>query len=202
MTPAVTIPRLQTFLGLVQRCFPHAEAIIAGGAVRDTLNGRPVKDIDVFLCEEGDYQPGIEALGEALYCQGEGVGLDDLPGYISAMGYGGPRKGGAIDGAFFVYNFENGIGLDHPAQLIFLSCSPVLNLHETFDFDISQAWVTRHRVWTTSACREAMLNRRIRYCPKRTPNAQQRQSSRERLERLKVKYAGWHFDCPIPKELA
>lgn len=198
MTPAVTIPQLQKHLTLVQECFKWSNCIIAGGAVRDVLNGKPVKDIDVFidLCE--DPTAAALLLAERLYCTPKDFIWDNATGY-GTMHSGYKSTPGTGKGAFLVCDLPKGIG-SCPTQLIFLADDPVKNIHDTFDFDISQAWVTRYKVWTTPACRAAMVNKRITYCPREKPNAQQRASSRDRLERLKVKYAGWAFSGIITRD--
>lgn len=188
MTPAVTIPQLQQFLALVQRCFPDTPSIIAGGAVRDTLNGRPVKDIDVFLHSSPDDLTGCQKLADALYDR-------DFAGWGENAAADYPEN----DNTFSVVTLTKGIG-SSPCQLIFLNRDPVENVKQHFDFDISKCWVTRYKVWATPDCRAAMVNKRVSYCPGLKANKEQRGSSRERLARLKLKYPSWYFNCIIPKD--
>lgn len=195
MTPAVTIPQLQKHLTLVQECFKWSTCIIAGGAVRDVLNGKPVKDIDVFIELGEDPTAAVKELSERLYCPFTEADWHAEPGYLPDK----YTKGSDGKGAFLVCDLPKGVG-SCPTQLIFIATDPVQNLRDNFDFDLSQAWVTRYKVWATPACRAAMVNKRITYCPATKPNAQQRASSRDRLERLKVKYAGWAFSGIITRD--
>lgn len=194
----ITILQLQSHLALIQECFKWSSCIIAGGAVRDTLNGKAVKDIDVFidLCE--DPGPAVDDLCARLYIDPRrGAKWAGQHEYADVKGYGGVVKGDKT-GAFLVCDLLNGIE-DSPTQLIFLAGDPVENVKLTFDFDLSQAWVTRHRCWTSPLYKRAVANKQITYCPGHTPNEQQKASSRERLERLKVKYQGWRFQGVIPR---
>jgi tRNA nucleotidyltransferase/poly(A) polymerase len=47
----LSIERLQNLMGTVKKAFPQSQALCAGGAPRDLLNNRPVKDIDIFIHE-------------------------------------------------------------------------------------------------------------------------------------------------------
>lgn len=181
----ITILRLQEFLGLVQGCFPNTSCIIAGGAVRDTLNGRPVKDIDVFL-ESGPADiPGCQKLADKLYDS-------DFEGFGQHKDEDYPEN----DNTFSVVNLNKGIG-STPCQLIFLNRDPVENVKQHFDFDISKCWVTRYKTWGAPDFQRAMVAKRITYCPGTKANAEQKASSRERLLRLKDKYPEWHFNAII-----
>lgn len=114
----ITIKRVASTMMNVGDC------IIAGGAIRDTLNNRPVKDIDVFIdarykhawnqwCNHGrrlgkNDQYAVSAMVDDVY---------ELPAGLSALGYD-----------------------SLPIQLIFLRCAPTEYVSDYFDFGICKTW--------------------------------------------------------------
>lgn len=207
MIQTISIPKLQEFCGVLARCFPKAEIAIAGGAVRDLLHNKPVKDIDCFIYldpvkaqsrpldelittwhdDEDLYAmwfDGCEALGTHLYCSyemdGDPMDLFNGKGYSYA--------------AFSLVDYPKGPHM-HPVQLIFINEPPLDNVRDHFDFGLSQCWVTQAGLGMTPAYWRDVELHRITYLRSRVePNEQRRKSSKERAERLKAKYPGWKFD--------
>jgi hypothetical protein len=66
------------------------EAVIAGGAMRDLLNGKPVKDVDIFLKTRGDQKKNKNFLKKAFQAAGLKIGwqgddpehLEQFPGPV------------------------------------------------------------------------------------------------------------------------
>jgi hypothetical protein len=204
MIQNLTIPRLQKACKEVNECFPQAKVVIAGGAVRDVLNGKPVKDIDTFiqldpsLPEEKLYEAwytGCVELASRYYCDwsGDFAGRHDK----GILADGEPleqlsNRAGYGYGAFSLVDFPTGPFM-HPWQLVFIDIDPEENVRHHFDFGLSQCWVTPEQLRMTSAYWQDHFRRRITYTPSREPNEQRLESSRGRLERLREKYADWEF---------
>jgi len=94
--------------------------------------------------------------------------------------------------AFSLVDYPTGLH-GHPVQLVFIGEHPVENIKRHFDFGLSQCWVTPNQLRMTPAYWRDHLGHRITYLPSAEPNAQRRLSSRQRAERLKLKYPGWAF---------
>lgn len=214
MNNNLSIAKLQTLCATVAAAFPLASVAIAGGAVRDLLNRRPVKDIDVFVelntvkgykfTDAGalaqvwqdnsaiadEWYTGIEALAkvfESDYVTNGGFeegAEDDVLDIVNSKGYS--------YGAFTLVDYKQP-NFGWPIQLVFISCHPVVNITDHFDFGLSQCWVTPNQLRMTSAYWHDHFNQRITYLPSREPNEQRRVSSLHRLERLRQKYPGWAF---------
>ena len=158
MIQNLTIPRLQALCRDVQGAFPKANVVIAGGAVRDLLNKRPIKDIDVFVyldpvaalerTLEGELKPhyladdeiamahyeGCEDLGKLFNCEpkmeGDPLDLFNTKGYSY--------------GAFSLVDYSQS-PYGHPIQLVFIDMDPVENIRHHFDLGHGpQRLVQRH----------------------------------------------------------
>lgn len=189
MIQNLTIPKLQALCGTVARCFPEGIVRIAGGALRDLLHDKPVKDIDVFIClqnTEGDggWYDGCHELGQILHCEFQTSGTDCLD-LRNSEGYS--------YGAFRLVDYPTGLHW-HPVQLVFIEEHPVDNVKNHFDFGLSQVWCSENTLRMTPAYWFDHYNHRITYLQSTEPNEQRRLSSKQRAERLKLKYQGWKFD--------
>lgn len=173
----LTIPKLQAFALEVRKAFPESGAIVAGGAVRDLLHDRPVKDIDVFLrLDIGTFSPGLARFERAGW---------------PAAAAGWP----AYPDSIFTVDIPAGVHMT-PAQLVFVPVDPEWFVENVFDFGLSQAWVTPGRLRMTSAYWADHFSRSITYLRSRgddIPAPELRASSARRAERLREKYAGWRF---------
>lgn len=56
----IPIKAFKEILEVIQWVFPNSKPVIGGGALRDSVHGRPIKDVDVFL-RSMDYQNGLDS---------------------------------------------------------------------------------------------------------------------------------------------
>jgi hypothetical protein len=201
----LTIPRLQAACLEINQCFPEAKVVIAGGAVRDVLNHKQVKDIDAFiqmdhsLDDERLHQQwwrGCEELACRYHCSWsapdwERRALKDILAEGEPLEQARNSKGYGY-GAFSLVDFPTGPFM-HPWQLVFIDIDPEVNVRHHFDFGLSQCWVTPNQLRMTPAYWKDHFHRRITYTPSVEPCEVRRESSRHRLLRLREKYAGWEF---------
>lgn len=139
-------------------------AVIAGGAVRDSLFGKPVKDIDIFVSkEQAHFITEVFSVEKNLYC-----------GYINIPD---------VDGVFDIPVTHTEL----PVQIITMDegMSPADRLH-TFDFGFCQVAYDGKNIITTENFLNDYKNNTITlvYCE----NQHEYDRSMRRFERLKEKY--------------
>jgi hypothetical protein len=159
----ITLETLSGLLSLVEAT-GFNPSIVAGGAVRDTLLDRPVKDIDVF---ERRAQSLATALGGKLEVRSEWV---QYPNAYSIADITGT--------AFGV-----------PIQIIGLfEKDPIADV-EHYDAGICQCWVTANssEAKMTDSCRHDIANKTITYFG----DAGLR--NEKRVARLKEKFPDFEF---------
>lgn len=217
MIQNLSIEKLQRVAAQITEVCSHS-LVIGGGAPRDLLNGRPVKDIDVFIGLEGadeemagdwfdictsvgELWPQIvkrrydiwtpEGVKRGKWCQsadtwlGSNRGENPMLCLRNAKGYS--------YGAFSLVEFPVG-PYCHSLQLVFIDIDPVENVRNHFDFGLSKVWVTPSQLRMDKAYWHDHFGQRITYLNSTEPNEQRRQSSVDRLGRLRTKYAGWRFE--------
>lgn len=147
------------------------DAIVSGGAPRDLIHGRPVKDIDLMT----------------------GRPLDSLLLGRLARAVGGTLASVQPLDPSGDAEFEHEIMLDGlpPLNVIDLSgfeiTDPIDNLHD-FDFGLSQVAVTPHGVVQTDAFRSDSIGGTVTYMGDRGREDWRIASSAKRLRRLEAKY--------------
>lgn len=104
-----------------------APCIVAGGAVRDTLNGRYVKDVDIFM-DSAHYKT-----------------------FTRQVSHGEWRLLGSDETEYRLANvvskvFENTRGYDYPVQVVFTTTDPEEYVTRYFDFGICKAWYDGTRI--------------------------------------------------------
>lgn len=207
-----SLQQLQALCGMVNDSFPHAHVVIAGGALRDTLHEKPVKDLDVFIRLDIDsdderlYQEWYDGCTK-LACK-LGNGYSDITTWVGSNNWP-PRPiegSGSLDpdlkgsrnnkgysyGAFSLVDFTPGY-YNTPVQLVFIAEDPVKNVRDHFDFGLSQVYCTRNTLRMFPPYWKDKDLKRITYTPSVEPNDQRIMSSMLRLRRLQEKYAGWSF---------
>ena len=107
----------------------YETATIAGGAVRDYMCGKPVRDIDIFI-QAQEYQE--------RQWRGSGPALPTIPGYITPRNHM-RADNQEYDPNFLVFEY---FGIDPgeiPIQLIFVP-GRVLDHIQGFDMDLCKMW--------------------------------------------------------------
>lgn len=192
----LTIERLQTLCVLARAYFETDHLIIAGGAPRDILHCKPVKDIDIFVqvtleqlappsagfndfefvapCASTDstFQAQCKAFAEALNG--------------TAEFRKGPEAYGDLADLCDIKTQS------YPVQIIALFQDPVDDVHG-YDFGISQVFVTPRGVFSSARAVEDDLNCKVTYLREGDATPAQIERSRKRLARLREKYKHWNF---------
>ena len=121
-------------------------AVIAGGAVRDSLTGRYIKDVDVFIHKMHKMHFDTHRWTKM------GRDLDDVkataPAYTSwgnlvttsqpiTKSSGGDYGNNHVDEVFEV---DDGYAMDFPVNVVFLDINPVDYVTKHFDLGICKAW--------------------------------------------------------------
>lgn len=225
MIQNLSIPKLQRIAAQIKEVCPRNSLLIGGGAPRDLLNGRPVKDIDVFIGLEGsdedmakDWYDICTEVGKLypqitkrLYNIATPDGLRPKWYHSEDSWIGSNRGGNPIlclcnskgysYGAFSLVEFPIG-PYCHSLQLVFIDIDPVENVRNHFDFGLSKVWVTPNQLRMDKAYWHDHFGQRITYLNSTEPNEQRRESSIQRLARLRVKYSGWRFErCGVLDEV-
>lgn len=171
------IADLQSLCADIRTFLP--DAVIAGGAVRDTLLNRQVKDIDVMTC--------TPVTPETMYALAKHIG-----GHISPL---------TVESASGDEKFEYLItrGLRPPINVIDLNYfdgkDAIENVFD-FDFGISQVAVTPDGVLAAEAHIADVGQGTVTYMGHRGRAKWRIESSARRLVRLKEKYPEFKFiDC-------
>lgn len=171
------------------------DCIIAGGAVRDTLHGREVKDIDVFA--RFDFGPGAASEVQFLErCQRLADFWKAHPGgeNITASRLEDAKK--STEGELFeVIQIK---GAPFTVEVIALNCDPVDRV-QRFDFALSQCFVTPSGLFYTERYLGDANGLTVTYTGTRDVSSSVFANSVLRYQRLKAKYAPeFKFaDCEI-----
>lgn len=150
-----------------------SNAIIGGGAIRDTLLNRPVKDIDIFLNEDPDYC--LTAIVRSL--NGTGQYTDRTP----------------VNGEYTNLALADVPMKDlPPVQLIFIERDPVDDVHD-YDFGLSQCFMTPKGICSTAYFASDFRMQRFTYMGSDKTDIKARKRSADRLQRMKLKYPTFTF---------
>lgn len=195
MIQNLTIPKLGELARLVNSHFQTAwkqkkrrynppSIAIAGGAVRDLLHNRPIKDIDIFCYCEDDKTWALagDTIADALYGEAKFSGDPD---------YG--------ENAFSLCDIPTGLHM-HPVQLVQIGDEPLDHIKATFDFGLSCCYIDGGgNLHCLPQYWKDHFDQKIRYIGHRggkQPDPYQVESSRKRLLRLREKYPSWRFEYP------
>ncbi|KVO83305.1 hypothetical protein WL21_09745 [Burkholderia ubonensis] len=161
---------LQNLVTEIRRVYP--DAVISGGAPRDILHGKPVKDIDV-MTGRSVHRAGLEHLAHLV-----GGRLDVTE----------PQDPSGIEEFEFEIHFDDGRPRLNVIDLNpFEITNPLENLHD-FDFGLSQIAVTPWGVLSTDSYLRDDIAGTITYMGDNGKEAWRIDSSAKRLQRLKAKY--------------
>lgn len=184
-----SISFIQDKVALLRKFYPGHEIVCAGGAVRDILCNKPVKDLDFFL--EGDASTLFRHSN--LYselCQELNHGCHTRDHVVLDMNKvsSNTKYGGYGSSELFVVEFPCG-WRNYPIQLVFLPEGNVRKeVFEKFDFGLTRVYCDERGVRAHPTFYHDQLNRRLTYygsgwgC-----------TSPERIARLREKYSDYRF---------
>lgn len=188
----LTIARLQSFYDQLKSGLEDSTIVIGGGAVYDTLNGRPVRDLDVYVQSPFDWDTGTEDLKEDIsntvtwfnrtyYTSGKCLSKSDID-----------KKNYGTVSVQTVWHWDHTIG-DLPVDMIFVSKPPSEYIETEFSFGLCQAWVGHYGLRTTRAYWRDSLNRTITFMLDHKVGTPAHDKCREHALKLKLKYPDWKF---------
>lgn len=191
-----SMAQIETAYKSLKKVLPKQQIIIAGGAVRDAIHGKDVKDLDVFIrpinspwdddpSEANDtVEDAVSSLNKALFHSGFNLSKQRL----GSKGY----AGNAIRD---VWHWESG-PLGIPLDLIFVDGDPHDSVAK-FDFGICQASFGYYGLRTRREFQRDALNKVITYYHYPNPHLTHQQAvaarekSQEHAARILAKYPGW-----------
>lgn len=191
--PNLTVDRLQAFgVSMRQATSGKAPLVIAGGAVRDVLNNKHVKDIDVFVqVPDWEHNPleaselieeVVAAVNKLFYAPGvsrETVIITDPNGDCDVSDVSNYD-------IHSVWHWESGFN-SMPVDIVFIKGDPS-KCYEAFDFGLCRALVSPiYGLRTSRAYQRDSLNQEITFLL----DDSQRDRSRIHLSHFLPKYPGW-----------
>lgn len=192
----ITIQRLMSFCNTLKKASPDISLVCAGGAVRDILNNRPVKDFDFFVQLSADWEKSPGDAAEEI---------DDLISYWNRVFYSQgliretqivPLHNDGRDSSLAsdvsgcdihsVWHWDHGFN-DMPCDIVFVRHEPAKCI-DNFDFGICQAYVSgNYGLRTSRAYQRDAFDKRITY----VGSDEGRERSRRHLNNFYPKYDGW-----------
>lgn len=153
-------------LEVVRWEFPGSHPVIGGGALRDSILGRPIKDVDVFLRAK-DHDNLDSELTTFI-----------RPPIIVQHGYGRADMHGAWDFKQQLCGFD--------VQLILADFEDLQDLAHTFDIGLSRVTFDGRALYVTKEFEEDAADKAFRI--RRADNHYEVERSLRRIERHSVKY--------------
>lgn len=159
----------------IQAIFPGA--VIAGGALRDLYNERPIKDVDIFIPTDPH---NLEGKYEEIWDMfaGENIELD------SSTVYGVKIKEDADRDLYAIFKL---VRPDYKYDLIV--CMPSACKIDTFDINICQLCHDGVQLHATEAYHEAVRTKTLKVM-----NVNRTDRNKARLERLLQKYTDFKVE--------
>jgi hypothetical protein len=186
----LTVAQLQTCVTKIRRCHSDREVVIAGGALRDIICGKPIKDIDIFIqgTMPDHYCSGLHYRLEEDFALGTHDSDYEIFAASPLSTYGGYSD-------FWTIEYPVGwFGL--PVQLVYVDTQDLrADLMECFDFGLSRIWCDERRLRWTSEFEFDRANKRLSFY-----GSGWGQTSPERLARIQAKYSDYRFRNLAPKE--
>jgi len=189
----LTIKHLQSRVEWLNRAMPGVSIVCAGGAPRDILNGRPVKDLDFFI--EGLAIDFWESLYPKLKKEfsigrhGKGE-TGPHPNILTAGGKGGGY--GSSYSNFYTVEIPSG-WFNLPCQFVIVPPCPAApdlraELMTKVDFGLARVWCDATRLRGTPEYWADSLHKRLTFF-----GSGWGATSPERLARIREKYADYRF---------
>lgn len=165
---------------LIREAFPGAR--MAGGCLRDRDNGRPVKDIDVFIPEATAKFADLEAVRDCLTALGGSSEIMNDKVYPKGVDN---HVVGVVDVKF--------VSCSVPFQLIVGDWGQSAeDLYRCFDFGICQISYDGRTIHRSHDYEHDVRRKEFRVVTPRSQNAMNQ--TVERYARLKAKYKDWTFE--------
>lgn len=172
MIPQHRLEQFDKILEVVRWEFPGSHPVIGGGAIRDSLLNRPIKDVDVFLrAKDHNYTLDSE-LTKRIRCSPQ------------TLAYGRPDMHGAWD---FLQQIEG-----FPVQLILADFDNLEDLAHTFDIGLSRATYDGERVYVSPEFTQDVQDKAFRI--RRADNQYELERSLKRVQKHLEKYPEFTLD--------
>lgn len=172
MIPAQKLEQFNKILEVVRWEFPGSHPVIGGGAIRDSILNRPIKDVDVFLrAKDHNYSLDSE-LTKRIRCSPQ------------TLAYGRPDMHGAWD---FLQHIEG-----YPVQLILADFEDLEDLAHTFDIGLSRVTYDGERIYVSPEFTQDAQDKAFRI--RRADNRYELERSLKRCQRHAEKYPEFHLD--------
>lgn len=161
------------------------DCVISGGAVRDTLHGREVKDIDIFTrfstkdcrSEGGAFVTACKRLADHWKAHPGGENIR-----VEYKTHPANQSGGSIADLVDI------VGAPYPVQVIALDRDPVDDVQD-YDFALSQCFVTPKGLFYTERYLGDANGLTVTYVGRNAIDSPGFRRSVLRYQRLKAKYA-------------
>lgn len=166
MIDQTRLEQFQEILRVVAQAFPGSHPVIGGGALRDSILNRPIKDVDVFIRAQ-DYDsldsPQTKFIRPPIIVQ-RGYGRDDMYG---------------------AWDFKEQIA-GYDVQLILADFEDKVSLAHSFDLGIARVTYDGHELYISNDFKLDAADKAFRI--RRADNRYELERSLKRIERLKAKY--------------
>ena len=170
------------------------DAIIAGGAVRDTFHGKPISDIDIFTTLSSTVKkPGYFKDQKWLEYW---VNFFGKTGLHSVRFLGNEYTFGSLDKhllAVWEIKFEK-----TKYQIILLDKDPIKYMTDNFDFGLCRAYCSGTKMHFTDAFIKDSMNQTITLYPEHLTDEQIEYATGRHLKKLIAKYPGFTPHCISP----
>lgn len=168
------LQQFQEILRVVRKKFPGSHPVIGGGALRDSILGRPIKDVDVLLRAKDHNSLDSDITSYVR------------PPIIVQHGYGRADMHGC-------WNYREQI-CGYDVQLILADFNDVYDLAHTFDIGLCRVTYDGSTLYVTEEFRKDAEDKKFRI--HRADNAYELARSQRRVERLQQKYPEYQLDHP------
>lgn len=188
----LSMKNLRDLVSIARGAFDENDSLIcAGGAPRDIITGRPVRDIDLFVrMPADDYaEYASDAFERCCHALSGLLGADRKIKFYSPSA--NPESGDDITDCADIKPLRGSKFEGYTIQVIALDRDPVDDVHN-YDFALSQVFVTPNGHFCTGKHWHDLLSETISYVDIPRSGASMLRSAK-RLLRLRAKYAGWQF---------
>lgn len=172
MIPAYTLEQFDRILEVIRREFPGSRPVIGGGALRDSILGKPIKDVDVFLRAKDHNYTLDSGLTKRIRCSPQ------------TLAYGRADMHGAWD---FYQHLEG-----YPVQLILADFENLEDLAHTFDTGLSRVTYDGEQLYVSPEFAQDVADKAFRV--RRADNPYELERTLKRIKRHQEKYPDYVLD--------